>query len=104
MVLTGVRRDSVRRHARRNQRVLEKQELTVITKKVTARSEVVGQRRYRPWPRRRESEKMAKFAMYGASQLARVDEENEEKMAVMVVSTAGPRASPIDGERWWSGS
>jgi hypothetical protein len=41
---------------------------------------------------------MAKFAMSGASQLARVDEENEEKIAVTGVSTARLGTASVAGE------
>jgi hypothetical protein len=57
--------------------------LTLMVMGLKERSMELGRRRFRPWTWRRWSEEIAKFAISGASQLARVDEENEEKTAVM---------------------
>jgi hypothetical protein len=72
--------------------------LTLMMMGLKGRSMELERWRFRPWPWRRWSGKMAKFAMYGASQLARVDEENEEKMAVTGVSTARLGTASVAGE------
>jgi hypothetical protein len=71
--------------------------LTLMMMGLKGRSMELGRRRFLPWPWLRWSEGMAKFAISGASQLARADKENEEKTAVMWVSLARLGATSIAG-------
>jgi hypothetical protein len=74
--------------------------LTLMMMGLEGRSMELGRRRNHPWTWRRWSEEMVEFARPGASQLARFDEKNEERMVVLGVPSARLGDALIaDGER-----